>query len=115
MADYNKAIELKSDASVLFAYNNRAWARFAKGDITGALEDCKCCVKFKEVDTSLFFPNGSVKLFHICESEGMIAFINGDYPKAVVSWEKALQFNPVAKPSLQPWIEKAKAKQITNQ
>ena len=41
--------------------------------------------------------------------QGMIDFINGDYEKAVTSWEKVIQTDATAKREIQPWIEKAKA------
>jgi lipopolysaccharide biosynthesis regulator YciM len=43
------------------------------------------------------------------ESQGLVDFINGDYQKAVDSWEKAIQQDSSAKQLLQRWIDKAKA------
>jgi lipopolysaccharide biosynthesis regulator YciM len=37
-------------------------------------------------------------------------FINGDYEKAITSWEKVIHQDATRKQELQPWIEKAHAK-----
>lgn len=43
------------------------------------------------------------------KSQGMINFIEGNYQKAVDSFEKAIQHDSSAQHLLQPWIEKAKS------
>jgi hypothetical protein len=41
----------------------------------------------------------------------LIDFINGNYASAVASWQKAGELDASNRRDLQPWIDKAKAKQ----
>lgn len=98
IADSTRAIQLNSTFG--YAYGSRGWARYGKGEITPALEDFEKAVKLQNSKSSAAF-----------EHQGMIYFINGDYGKAITSWETAVQKDGLVKRKLQPWIEKAKANQ----
>jgi tetratricopeptide (TPR) repeat protein/membrane associated rhomboid family serine protease len=98
IADCTKAIQLNSTFG--YAYGSRGWARYGKGEITPALEDFKKAVELQDRKSSA-----------ASEDQGMIDFINGDYGKAVASWEAAVQKDGLTMRKLQPWIEKAEAKQ----
>jgi Flp pilus assembly protein TadD len=98
ISDETRAIQLNSkDAN---AYSTRGWAFYQKGNVAGALEDCKKAVGLEGVNS-----------LDAAADQGMIDFMNGDYENAVAAWEKTIQHDASVKPLLQPWIEKAKAKQ----
>jgi tetratricopeptide (TPR) repeat protein len=97
--DATRAIELDSKSGP--AYGSRGWARYGKGDVAGALEDCKKAVELIGVNWEAA----------ACSHQGLIDFITGNYGKAVESWQKAIQKDASNQRELQPWIEKAKAKQ----
>ena len=97
VADATQAISL--DSKHPSGYGTRAWARYSKGDIAGAAEDCKKAVELFKADSALGAYN-----------QGLLDFINADYEKAIASWESSIRQDATWKPELQPWIEKAKAK-----
>ena len=82
------------------AFGTRGWARYGKGDIAGAIEDCTKAISFYKEDS-----------FEYGYDHGMLDFINGNYDKAITAWENVLQKDPTLKLELEPWIERAKAKQ----
>jgi len=43
--------------------------------------------------------------------QGMVYFINGNYHKAVDSWQKSIHHDAAGQRDLEAWIEKAKAQQ----
>ena len=97
IADAVEAIRLNPTNG--YAYGTRGWARFGKGDTSGAVEDCRKAIEL--------YGTNSVAIAY---DQGMLDFINGDFQKAVTSWEKVIQSDVTLKRELQPWIEKAKAK-----
>jgi tetratricopeptide (TPR) repeat protein len=98
ISDATHAIQL--DPKDGHAYGTRGWARYGKGDLAGALEDCKKAVELFSKD-----PVSSAY------DQGMVDFINGENQKAIDSWQSAIQRAASLKRELQPWIEKAKARE----
>ncbi len=94
-------------------YQTRAWARYERGDISGATEDCK---KALELWTNIFAEGRDKSDWAEYEmSNGLLFFINGDFGKAAEKWDVSLKTNPEPLPApmnkfIQSWIEKAKAK-----
>ena len=87
-------------------YQARAWARFGRGDVAGTIEDCNKVLAIWGKSPKP--PNTSV-----LTTEGLLAYINGDYEKAVVCWRKVVDIDYWSKPEqdyLQGWIEKANAR-----
>ena len=72
---------------------------YGKGDVADALADCKMAIEL----------NGT-NVFFAAYDHGLIDFINGDYTKAIVSWQKVIEHDSRLKLELQPWIEKAQVK-----
>jgi len=97
IADANRSIQLNPTYGN--AYGTRGWARYGSGDATGAIEDCKTAISLMKPDS-----------VGVGCDQGMIAYINGDYAKALAAWEDVLKKEPSLKSELQPWIEKARAK-----
>jgi tetratricopeptide (TPR) repeat protein len=96
IADATRAIQL--DPGSGRAYGTRGWARYCSGDTPGALEDCgKAINLFKSESTALFL------------DRGMLDFISGDYDRALVSWEKAIQQDAAVQRELQVWMQRARA------
>ena len=100
ISDATRAISLESKTG--YFYGTRGWSRYGKGDVAGALEDCKKAVELEGVNS-----------LDAAGDQEMIDFIKGDYKKAVESWQRAIQHDASVQRELQPWIEKAKAKQST--
>jgi tetratricopeptide (TPR) repeat protein len=98
ISDATRAISLESKTG--YFYGTRGWSRYGKGDVAGALEDCKKAVELESVNS-----------LDAAGDQGMIYFMTGEYKKAVGSWQRAIQHDASAERELQPWIEKAKAKQ----
>lgn len=97
IADATHSIQLNSTNG--YAYGTRGWARYGKGDVVGAVEDCKKAIELSEPNSSEFY-----------HDQGLLDFINGDYEKAIASWEKVIAQDAALKQELQPWIEKAQIK-----
>ena len=96
--DATHAIELNPKYG--YAYGTRGWASYGNGDLVGAVEDCKKAVNLLGADSLIANVD-----------QGMIYFINGEYQLAINCWQKYLAKDPFMQPELQPWIEKAKARQ----
>jgi tetratricopeptide (TPR) repeat protein len=102
--DFDKAIRdatqaIQLDTKSYDAYDTRAWARYGKGDVAKALEDCQQAVKLIGTNSD-----------EAAWDQGLMNFINSSYAQAVDSWQKAIQYDPSAQRVLQPWINKARAK-----
>jgi tetratricopeptide (TPR) repeat protein len=97
IADATHAIHLNSTNG--YAFGTRGLAQYGKGDIANALDDCKKAVELFGADSK-----------EASYDQGLIDFINGDYEKAIASWEKVIQQDNTSKRELQPWIEKAQSK-----
>jgi tetratricopeptide (TPR) repeat protein len=82
-----------------YAYGTRGWARYGSGNVVGAVEDCKKAIELSKPDSS-----------ETAYDQGLLDFVNGDYEKAVASWQKVIAQDPTLKLGLQSWIEKAQAK-----
>lgn len=81
-----------------FAYSTRAWARFGRNDISGAIEDCKTAMKYNQDEPEL-----------LSRDRGLLCFITKDYENAIVSWNRAVELSRQEYlAELQPWIAKAK-------
>ena len=92
--DTSRAIQL--DLNFGYAYGTRGWARQAKGDINGALDDLKTAIALC----------GESSVEGI-EDHGLIEFLNGNNQNAINSWQNAIQKDPTTQKTLQPWIDKA--------
>jgi tetratricopeptide (TPR) repeat protein len=97
IADATRSIQLNTTNGK--AYGTRGWAKYGSGDTTGAIEDCKTAISL--------FKSDSVETGY---DQGLLAYIDGDYAKAIATWEDVLKNEPSLKSELQPWIDKAKAK-----
>ena len=113
-------IALKYNPKYTEAYVTLAWARFERGDVTGAMEACTKAQKIASAFTNddlgeLNYQQGELKI-----SAGLLNFINGDFTKAADDWGTSIKLidgasgghmPPLFRAFLQSWIEKARAKQ----
>ncbi len=77
---YTEAIRLKPDYNA--AYNNRGYARLAKGDVEGALEDSDLAVRLRPDSAYAFDTRGSARL------------AKGDVEGALQDYTEAIRFKP---------------------
>lgn len=116
IADAYQAIRFSGANSDAFAYEVRAWARYGRGDVSGAAEDCR---KVAEIDSKARAKHPSSLPSEESEwrtTAGLLAFINGDFEQSVEKWNKFEEADintnmpPALRDFLQSWIEEAKAK-----
>ena len=94
-------------------YEARTWARYERGDVSGAMEDCK---KALEIYAQIYAKKADKEWLDqvSLNMEGLQSFINGDFEKASQQWTRRLKEDPhmpsLDKAYLQKWIEKAQAK-----
>lgn len=103
---------IKFEPRHLFAYDTRAWARYERGDVSGAVEDC---MKVTEIWDQFRAKNPYLPLEpEDYTTSGLLCFINGDFGKAIENWNRFQNSNtnlpPPAQQFLQKWIKKAQAK-----
>jgi hypothetical protein len=94
-------------------YDVRAWARYERGDVSGAMEDCK---KALEVYAPFYAAKEDKEWLDrtSLSMKGLQSFINGDFEKASQQWTRQVKeetdMSSLDKAYLQKWIEKAQAK-----
>jgi tetratricopeptide (TPR) repeat protein len=111
-------VATKYDPKNMDAYQIIAWARYERGDVSGASEACDKCIEIWNKAGTLQIHSSEYEHWI---SEGLASFISGDFQKAAEDWNASIKSSdeengghtpPLFRAFLYSWIEKAKTKEF---